>query len=69
MRARPRFSRLPELAEGLRDGAAELDGLVGRDEHVDVRGHPLAVGEPAADEHVEAERAVARPAPATARCR
>ena len=47
-----------ELAEELGDAAAQLDRLVGTDEDVDVGRHPLAVGEAAADEHVEAERAV-----------
>ena len=42
---------------------------VGPHEDVDVGRHALAVGEAAADEDVEAERAVVEPAPATGRCR
>ena len=48
-----------QLAEDLGHAAAQLDRLVGPDEEVDVRRHPLAVGEPAADEHVEPDGAVA----------
>ena len=47
-----------ELAEELGDAPAQLDRLVGPDEDVDVGRHALAVGEAAADEHVEADGAV-----------
>ncbi len=56
MRAKPRFSRLPSSPKSWATPAAELDRLVRTDEDVDVRGHPLPVGESAADEHVEADR-------------
>ncbi len=42
-----------QFAEDLGYPAAELDRLIGPDEDVDIGGHPLPVGEPAADEHVE----------------
>ena len=48
-----------QLAEDLGHAPAELDRLVGPDEDVDVRRHPLAVGQPAADEHVEPDGPVA----------
>ena len=48
-----------QFAEELGHAAAELDRLVRTDEDVDVRRHPLAVGETAADEHVEPDRPVA----------
>ena len=58
MRARPAVLPVAQLAEELGDAPAQLDRLVGPDEHVDVRRHALAVGEAAADEHVEADGAV-----------
>ena len=54
----PAVLTVAQLAEELGHAAAQLDGLVGPDEEVDVRGHPLTVGEAAADEHVEADGAV-----------
>ena len=50
-----------ELAEELGDGPGDLDRLVLGHEHVDVGGHPLAVGQPAAHQEVEPERAVGGP--------
>ncbi len=44
----PAVLAVAELAEELGDGPGDLDGLVLRHEHVDVRGHPLAVGQAAA---------------------
>ena len=58
-----------ELAEELGDAPAQLDRLVGADEDVDVGRHPLAVGEPAAGQHVEADRRRPPAPPATGRCR
>ena len=50
-----------ELTEGLRDGPAQLDRVFGPNEHVEVRRHPFAVGESAAHQHVEPDRAVVGP--------
>ena len=54
----PPVLAIPQLAEDLGDATAELDCLVGPDEHVDIGRHALAVGEAAANEHVEAHGAI-----------
>ena len=54
----PAVLPIAQLTEDLGHTAAELDGLIGADEDVDVGGHALPVGESTADQHVEADRAV-----------
>ena len=55
---RPAVLPVPELAEDLGYAAGDLHRLLGPDEDVDIRGHPRAVREAAADAKVEAQRAV-----------
>ena len=57
---------IAQFAEELGHAAAELDRLVRADEDVDIRRHPLPVGQAPADEHVETDRPIAllrRPEP------
>jgi hypothetical protein len=50
----PAVLPVPKLAEDLGYAAGDLYRLLGPDEHVDIRGHPRAVGEAAANAKIEA---------------
>src|SRR5919112_603968 len=55
---RPAVLPVPQLAEDLGYAAGNLHSIFGCDEHVDIRGHPRAVGEAAANAKIEAQSAV-----------
>src|SRR5215217_2631958 len=55
---RPAVLPVPKLAEDLGYAAGDLHCIFGSDEHVDIRGHPRAVGEAAANAKIEAHSAV-----------
>ena len=59
--AGPAVVAVAQLVEELGDGAADLDRVLGTDEDVDVGGQARPVGEPAADQQVEPDRAVVEP--------
>ena len=52
---------ISELTEDLGDRTADLHGLFGKDEDVEVACHPRPVGQPASDQEVEPDRAVGEP--------